>query len=71
MRVLSIILIIVAIVMGYLDGGDMTAAVILGVLFLPTIIGRKERRKGGKGKRGCYHRSNPGNEAQRAFEKTC
>ncbi len=41
MKILSIILIISVIVMGYFDGGDMTAALILAVLFGPAIFSRK------------------------------
>ncbi len=41
MKKLSIILIIGSIVMGYFDGGDMTAAFILSILLAPVIFGKK------------------------------
>ena len=42
-KVLMLVFIGAVALMGYYDGGDMTAAVVLGLLFLPSLLERNEK----------------------------
>ncbi len=70
MKVLMILFIGAVALMGYYDGGDVTGAVVQGLLFLPGLMERNEKR----GKR-CNWVGNMRNggrtEIQRTSEKAC
>ena len=70
MKKLSILLIIGTAIMGWYDGGDMTAVLVLAVLLCPVIFERKECVKGEKGKRHGYQRGYERACVQKSFEKT-
>ena len=45
MKKLIIALIIGAVILGLFDGGDMTGAFVLGMIFLPVVFERKEKSR--------------------------
>lgn len=46
MKMIIILLIILTLVAGMVDGGDITAAVVMGMLFLPQVFERGEKKNG-------------------------
>lgn len=71
MKGLIIVFLISTFIMGIFDNGNVTGALVLGVLSCPVIFDRKERIKGETGKRRGHPRCNAGTCIQKSFEKTC
>ena len=70
MKILSLLLIVGAFIMGMKDGGDVTGAVVaLLVFFAPILFERKggktNARKRNDNQRGCF-----GHESRKVFETT-